>query len=82
LVSHYGNEEISISGLRKLIDEKQPKCLCGTALRGDNVTYRPHEGGVRIQGMTGPQWVFVRCDKCGYNMALWKISKKLRGEKR
>lgn len=77
--SHYGNEEINIGGLIRLIDRKKPKCLCGAVLIGNNITYRPHKDGVRIQEMASRQWVSVYCDKCGRNTSLWKISRKLRG---
>ena len=32
----------------------------------------PHEGGIEIEG-AGKQWVYVHCNVCGYDTALWKL---------
>lgn len=79
---HYGNEVVDINGLIRLIDRERPKCLCGAALLGRNIDYRkPHKDGVNVKGIIGRRWIYVHCDNCGYNMSLWKISRKLMKEK-
>lgn len=82
-MSHYPKcLEVDINGLTRLIDNKKPTCRCGVVLLGHNINYHKHKDGVRVKGITESQWVGVHCDKCGYNMPLWKISEKLRGDKR
>ena len=81
MVNHYGYEEVNISGLIKIIDAKKLTCHCGAPLLGQNINHHKHKDGVRVKGVAERQWVGVRCDKCGYNVALWRISEKLRSDK-
>jgi len=32
----------------------------------------PHDGGWNVPGM-GLNWLWLHCDKCGYDWALWKL---------
>jgi hypothetical protein len=69
---------LSLGKLSILIDEKKPLCLCGKPLEGTGVDYwGPHDGGIYIVGEKEKQWVFVHCNHCGYEMALWKIVREL-----
>lgn len=72
-------QPLDLEKLATLIDEKKPTCLCGKALKGSGVDYwGPHDGGIYVKGEKEKQWVFVHCDKCGYDMALWKIARELK----
>ena len=59
-----------------LIDEKEPKCICGKTLEGGLLKNYPHDGGIQVAGYKRKQWVYVHC-RCGYDMAVWKIKREL-----
>jgi len=46
-------------------------CHCGRDLRGDTVWGHPHRKGWFTN--QGRMWLFIRCPKCRYEMALWKM---------
>jgi len=49
------------------------KCRsCGKKLSA-KVEHYPHDGGWVVAGFLGRQWLYVRCSKCGYQNALWKL---------
>jgi len=69
---------VSLADLASLIDEKQPRCLCGAVLHGSDIRhYGPHPGGYYVEGFHGKRWVYVTCSQCGYNVALHKIWREL-----
>ena len=68
----------NLGDLALLINETEPTCICGATLKGNGIDYwGPHDGGIHVEGETEKQWVYVHCSKCGYDMALWKISGEL-----
>lgn len=68
---------LDISKLSAEIDRIGPKCNCGETLRGSNVEHYKHGSGIKVIGYQDLQWIYVHCDNCNYDMALWKI-KELR----
>ena len=67
----------NLDEIKDLINQLNPKCICGTTLRGTNTHhYGPHTSGIHLQGHTEKQWVYVTCTKCGYDMSLTKILKQ------
>jgi len=50
-------------------------CTCGATIPSgpENIEHYPHEGGWRVVGMRGRQWLFIHCRACGYDWALWKL---------
>lgn len=45
----------------------------GVLLRGLKVEYYPHDGGYKIKGIEGRQWLFVTCPKCQYQWSFKKL---------
>jgi hypothetical protein len=70
-------EQLDLWKVAILIEKKKPKCICGKPLKGSGINYYEHEGGVHIVGEKEKQWVYVHCDECGFDMALWKIWREL-----
>jgi hypothetical protein len=69
---------IDLVELKNLIDEKEPICICGSKLAGHNIKhYGPHSGGDFVKGYNSKRWIYVHCDSCNYDMALWKIKREL-----
>jgi hypothetical protein len=33
----------------------------------------PHDGGWKVNGLTGLWWLYIHCPDCGYDWALWKL---------
>lgn len=50
-------------------------CLHCHAKSGEVVMY-PHSGGQQVEGHPGKWWIYLECDKCGYQTALWKAQAK------
>lgn len=70
--------EIDLFDISAQIRDKEPACICGAVLDPGNLDhYGPHEGGDLVKGFLHKQWIFIHCDKCGYDMALWKIRRDL-----
>ena len=69
---------LNLESLAALIDEKQPKCICGQTLKGSGLRYyTPHPGGYWVEGVPEKAWVYVHCPHCGYDVALHKIWREL-----
>jgi hypothetical protein len=62
----------------KLALETTPTCRwCGAELHGPVQAY-PHEGGWIVRGMGGRThegrwWLYIKCPKCAYDWALWRL---------
>lgn len=72
---------ISNSGLASIINEKildkiangeTKTCNCGELLINGELKSYDHSEGYNLRGYSLPQWVFLKCSKCGY---MWNISK-------
>lgn len=52
---------------------KGKRCLfCGEPLP-DKILHYDHDGGWDVLGFDKRQWLFIECDKCHYQWALWKL---------
>lgn len=51
------------------------KCTCGHPIPKSvhAISMYPHEGGWPVEGMDKKQWLYIHCQKCGYEWALWKL---------
>ena len=50
-----------------------PYCRwCEAKLTGPVYGYQ-HSGGVEVPGLKGRWWLYLKCPKCGYDWALWKV---------
>jgi len=50
------------------------RCLCGYDLRNEPIVYYiPHGDGWTIREEKEKVWLYVKCPKCGYDMAIWKM---------
>ena len=49
------------------------KCDCGASLKGQPIHCYPHDGGWKVEGMKGLQWLYKVCPECDYQWALWKL---------
>jgi len=79
----YADDElISIKELESFLREYGNKVICvgcGEPLYHDfHVDRYPHDGGIRVKEYGGEkQWVYIHHEKCGYDMALWKMEQRL-----
>jgi hypothetical protein len=56
------------------IESRKPLCLCGYDLSKEPIVYYvPHSDGWTVEGETQKVWLYVKCPKCGYDMAIWKM---------
>jgi len=75
----YDSRVWTISELIETIEKVT--CSCGKRYERFNLQHFPHNGGMNVRlsdGTISKQWVFVRCQNCGYDMAFWKILNELR----
>lgn len=64
--------EAEAQELRKLY--LNTKCLCGHDLAKEPIVYYvPHRDGWTVAGEKERVWLYVKCPKCGYDMAVWKM---------
>ena len=52
------------------------KCmLCGSPLdtRSENMKMFPNPGGWCVNGYDVKQWIYIVCDRCGYQWSLQKL---------
>ena len=52
---------------------KRDTCKWCGALLPYPVEHYPHAGGWLVQGMDELQWLYLHCDRCGYDHSLWKL---------
>lgn len=50
---------------------------CGESLKGEVILAYPHEHGWTVEGCEEKQWLFIRCPKCEYPWALWKLGVRI-----
>lgn len=66
------DQEIAYESMRKITRAVGVRrCHCGEELFG--VLTFDHSGGVDIPGFGEPQWLFLHCEKCKYDTAIWKL---------
>lgn len=63
----------TLNTIKKLVNQLKPKCICGTTLKGENLNHYPHPNGINLNEYNEPQWIYVTCTKCSYDMSLAKI---------
>lgn len=52
---------------------RRETCMCGEPLRNTIIWSWDHPDGKFLAGFGAPQWVFLHCNKCGYDYAIWKL---------
>ena len=60
----------TLSEYRRMV--KEPYCWCGHPLRQE-VDHYEHPYGWPVAGFRFLQWLFLICDSCGKEWALWKL---------
>jgi hypothetical protein len=56
------------------MEKRTTKCLCGFDLKDEPIIYYvPHDAGWTVKGEKEKAWLYVKCPKCGYDMAIWKM---------
>jgi len=74
----FGKREFSRDEILKFLTENNEKlkCVgCGRSLI-DTIWYLdhyPHDGGIYLKEYGRRMWVYIHCEKCGYETALWKL---------
>ena len=53
-------------------------CSCNTSFSKGNIRSYDHTGGIKVKGFDNLQWVYMHCDKCDYDSALWKLIKQIK----
>ena len=61
------------------------RCItCNKPLSRARILGYPHEGGIYLvdkdRNIDGRYWIYIRCRRCGYDNALWKLEQRLRNE--
>jgi len=46
---------------------------CGRSLKHRRVDHYDHSDGWPVHGFDRLQWLSIKCPKCGYDWALWKL---------
>lgn len=46
---------------------------CGASLKGKPVDHYDHPSAWPVHGFDKLQWLSIKCPKCGYDWALWKL---------
>lgn len=60
----------TIEEIERAIAKEKPKCMCGAILPPnikDEVWLDGHAGGVNVEGLDKPRWLYVTCENCGYD---------------
>lgn len=74
----YQNISFSIIELMLKLVENKDKVRCGSCTKQldednlDGFDY-PHDGGIFINEAGEKLWLYLHCDKCEYDTALWKL---------
>jgi len=56
------------------IPEKNPACtFCGASLKGQPIRGYTHDGGWPVEGYEKLLWLYIKCPKCKYDYAIWKL---------
>lgn len=58
---------------RRVLQAERKECWCGTSISRGSLETCDHPGGYPLKGFGRPQWIWVTCPKCGYQMAYWKL---------
>ena len=84
-MGHYDGMEFKTFGeIYRIIEEHKEKIRCIGCFEplsqvGYHYAFEVHSGGVFIREFGENVWVWVECHNCGYQNALWKLLKQLRG---
>lgn len=58
----------------RMIKEEERKCRwCGAKLNTDKIEMYPRSDGWTVDGLASKQWLYVTCEECRYNWALWEL---------
>lgn len=62
------------------VQDKTLKCWCGQELDCVGFEgYPDHDGG--LMDASGKKWwVYLHCDKCGYDWSFWKVERRAKKE--
>lgn len=64
----------TLEKIAKALIQQDAKCvMCHTSFKDQNIENYDHSGGIPVKGLAQLQWVYMTCQKCGYQSALWKI---------
>ena len=70
------NDGGDIQIIYEKLQGKSYQCFCGDIVPCIPLYGYPHDGG-EADKLGEKFWLYQKCGKCGYAMALWKIMKKL-----
>ncbi|MHA1416522.1 MAG: hypothetical protein ACTSRR_09725 [Candidatus Heimdallarchaeaceae archaeon] len=73
---------ISFNELVATLINKGAKCGCGYKFTKSDFYHYDHGYGVKLADFKNKQWVYARCRRCRYDLALWKIIDSLDFEKK
>lgn len=80
---HYEGVKIKdINEILKWVEENQDKVKCiGCNMKLSNVPWTldwyPHDGGIFVESENSKLWIYVRCEHCGYENAMWKLFRQV-----
>ncbi|ALK06185.1 hypothetical protein SAMN02910340_02068 [Methanosarcina thermophila] len=59
---------------KRVLKGKIQTCrTCGEPLENGELQSYDHDGGYDLKGFGQPQWVYLECSKCRYQLSIWKL---------
>uniref|UniRef100_A0A6H2A3Z3 Uncharacterized protein n=1 Tax=viral metagenome TaxID=1070528 RepID=A0A6H2A3Z3_9ZZZZ len=72
----------TLGEIATILIQKDAQChWCGSRFDLCSINCYPHKDGIEVEGYTTKQWVYLRCMKCGYDWALWKLLAQIKERK-
>jgi len=68
---------ITLDKLKSILISKGASCSCGYKFTQNDFRCYSHNHGVKLADYKEKQWVYAHCNRCDYDMALWKIINSL-----
>lgn len=65
--------DLTLDDYKAKIRDLRTPCSCGALLTYDDLEHYDHADGYNVAEFESKQWLYLKCDECGYQMALWKL---------
>lgn len=71
----------TLEEIEALLIEKGAECRwCGYKFRNGDIRTYKHPGGIKVKDYKEKQWVYMHCQNCGYDWALWKLLNQIKAK--
>lgn len=72
---------MTLQEIAALVVDHNAECYCKYKFTKSDIRSYDHYAGISVLGYPFKQWVYLTCQDCHYQMAIWKILNKLGIEK-